>query len=309
MKNKKIIIGSRGSKLALLYAEKAKESILKNNPELNRDLLDIKIINTAGDINQTQRLSTIGGKGLFSKKIEEELLNKKIDIAVHALKDLPSLETKDLITDVYLERNDPREVLISKNNKNFYQLENKSIIGTSSFRREMQIKQLRKDLTTKLIRGNVDTRIRKLEKNDYDAIVLAFAGVAMLEKKEKITQIFSVKEVLPSVGQGIIAIQSRINDQEINSIIKKANHEKTYLCAIAEREMLKVLGGDCETAVAGLSIIKNEKIFLNCELFSIDGKKKFVFNIEGKKNEAKNIGYKAGLNLISQAGNTYKVNK
>jgi hydroxymethylbilane synthase len=208
-----------------------------------------------------------------------------------------------------LERNDPREVLISKNNKNFYQLENKSIIGTSSFRREMQIKQLRKDLTTKLIRGNVDTRIRKLEKNDYDAIVLAFAGVEMLEKKEKITQIFSVKEVLPSVGQGIIAIQSRINDQEINNIIKKANHEKTYLCAIAEREMLKVLGGDCETAVAGLSIIKNEKIFLNCELFSIDGKKKFVFNIEGKKNEAKNIGYKAGLNLISQAGNTYKVNK
>ena len=165
MKNKKIIIGSRGSKLALLYAEKAKKSILKNNPELNKDLLDIKIIKTTGDIYQTQRLSDIGGKGLFSKKIEEQLLNKNIDIAVHALKDLPSIETKNLIVDVYLKRADPREILISKNNINFYELENKSIIGTSSFRREAQIKQLRKDLIIKLIRGNVDTRIKKLEEN------------------------------------------------------------------------------------------------------------------------------------------------
>ena len=309
MKNKKIIIGSRGSKLALLYAEKAKKSILKNNPELNKDLLDIKIIKTTGDINQTQRLSDIGGKGLFSQKIEEQLLNKNIDIAVHALKDLPSIETKNLIVDVYLKRADPREILISKNNMNFYELENKSIIGTSSFRREAQIKQLRKDLIIKLIRGNVDTRIRKLEGNEYDAIILAFAGIKMLEKEEKISQIFSVKEILPSVGQGIIAIQSRINDKKINNIIKKVNHKETYLCALAEREMLKVLGGDCETAVAGLATVKNKTISLNCELFSNDGKKKFIFNIDGKKNEAKKIGHKAGLNLISQAGDSYKVNK
>ena len=309
MKNKKIIIGSRGSKLALLYAEKAKKSILKNNPELNKDLLDIKIIKTTGDIYQTQRLSDIGGKGLFSKKIEEQLLNKNIDIAVHALKDLPSIETKNLIVDVYLKRADPREILISKNNINFYELENKSTIGTSSFRREMQIKQLRKDLITKLIRGNVDTRIKKLEGNEYDAIILAFAGIKMLGKKEKISQIFSVKEILPSVGQGIIAIQSRINDKKINNIIKKVNHKETYLCALAEREMLKVLVGDCETAVAGLATVKNKKIILNCELFSIDGKKKFIFNINGKKNEAKKIGHEAGLNLISQAGNSYKINK
>jgi len=130
-----------------------------------------------------------------------------------------------------------------------------------------------------------------------------------LGKKEKISQIFSVKEILPSIGQGIIAIQSRANDKEINNIIKKANHDETYLIATTEREMLKVLGGDCETAVAGLATVKNKKIFLNCELFSIDGKKKFIFNIDGKKNEAKKIGHKAGLNLISQAGDSYKVNK
>ena len=183
MKNKKIIIGSRGSKLALLYAEKAKKSILKNNPELNKDLLDIKIIKTTGDINQTQRLSDIGGKGLFSKKIEDQLLNKNIDIAVHALKDLPSIETKNLIVDVYLKRADPREILISKNNINFYELENKSIIGTSSFRRTAQINFMRKDLVAKLIRGNVDTRIQKLENQDdfwkqpdwWDALELKLA--------------------------------------------------------------------------------------------------------------------------------------
>ena len=309
MKSKKIIIGSRSSKLALIYAEIAKNKIFEFKSDFRIENIDIKKITTKGDEVQNVRLSDIGGKGLFSKKIEEQLLNKNIDIAVHALKDLPSIETKNLIVDVYLKRADPREILISKNNINFYELENKSIIGTSSFRREAQIKQLRKDLIIKLIRGNVDTRIRKLEGNEYDAIILAFAGIKMLGKKEKISQIFSVKEILPSVGQGIIAIQSRINDKKINNIIKKVNHKETYLCALAEREMLKVLGGVCETAVAGLATVKNKKIFLNCELFSIDGKKKFTFNIDGKKNEAKKIGHKAGLNLISQAGDSYKVNK
>ena len=309
MKNKKIIIGSRGSKLALLYAEKVKEQIIKNNLELNKNLFEIKIIKTDGDINQKERLSEIGGKGLFSKKIEEELLKGNIDIAVHALKDLPSLETEGLVSDVYLKRNDPREILISKDNKSFQELENNSIIGTSSFRREAQIKQLRSDLKTKLIRGNVDTRIKKLENNEYQAIILAYAGIKMLGKEKKISQIFSINQILPSVGQGIISIQSRIEDEKINNITKKANDEETSLSAITEREMLRVLGGDCQTAVAGLATLKNNKIFMNCELFSIDGKQKFIFSIEGNKNEAKEIGYRAGSNLIVQAGNSYKINK
>ena len=306
---KKIIIGSRGSKLALLYAEKAKQSIIENNEELNEDSFKIKIIKTEGDINQTQRLSEIGGKGLFSKTIEKELLNKNIDIAVHALKDLPSIETEGLVAEVYLKRNDPREALISKDKKNILELEKNSIVGTSSFRREAQLKNLRNDLITKLIRGNVDTRIKKLEENKYQAIILALAGVKMLQKEEKISQIFSVNEILPSVGQGIISIQSRIDDKKINNIIKKANHEETSLCAIAEREMLKVLGGDCETAVAGFASIKDKKIYLNCELFSIDGMQKFTFNIVDSKYEAKHIGYKAGISLISQAGDSYKIKK
>ena len=309
MKNKKIIIGSRGSKLALLYAKRVKESILKNNHRLNSDLIEIKIIKTTGDINQTKRISEIGGKGLFSKQIEEELLEKKIDIATHALKDLPSIETKGLVTKVFLKRNDPREIIISKNGKNFYELKSKSIIGTSSFRRSAQIKKLRKDLTIKLIRGNIDTRIKKLEEGKYDAILLAIAGVKMLGYEKKISQIFSSAEILPSAGQGVIAIQSRENDNEINKIIKNSNDENTFLSVLAEREMLKVLGGDCDTAVAGLATIVNEKMFLNCELFSTDFSKKFICHIVGKKNEAKKIGNKAGKNLILQAGENYKIKK
>tara|TARA_B100000427_G_C15499118_1_gene591215 strand:+ start:1144 stop:2073 length:930 start_codon:yes stop_codon:yes gene_type:complete len=309
MENKKIIIGSRGSKLALIYAENAQKSIIKSNPGLNKNSFKVKIIKTKGDENQTQRLSEIGGKGLFSKQIETELLNKNIDIAVHALKDLPSVETKGLITDVYLQRNDPREVLISKNNINFNDLKNNSIIGTSSFRREAQIKKLRKDLITKLIRGNVDTRIKKLTENNYDAIVLAYAGVKALLKEDEISHVFSTEELLPSVGQGVIALQRRVDDNNINNIIIKANHKETHLCITAEREMLKVLEGDCQTAVAGYATIKKNNLFLKCELFSSDGKKNFTYSLEGNKNEAKEIGKKAGLNLISKAGDSYKVNK
>ena len=167
--NKKITIGSRGSKLALIYAKIAKEKIVQNT-FLNEEDVLIKEITTKGDQVHDVRLSEVGGKGLFSKNIENELWDKKIDIAVHALKDLPAIETKGLITDVFLERNDPREILITSDKKKLKELKSNSIIGTSSFRREFHIKNIRKDLNCKLIRGNVDTRIKKLNDGLYDAV-------------------------------------------------------------------------------------------------------------------------------------------
>jgi porphobilinogen deaminase len=180
MKSKKIIIGSRGSKLALIYAERAKKKILEVSSDFGIEEILIKKITTSGDLNQKDRLSDIGGKGLFSKQIENELIENKINIAVHALKDMPVKETDGLITNCFLERNDPREILISNEKKKLMDLNKNSVIGTSSYRREFQLKKLRKDLNYKLIRGNVDTRINKVKENLYDGIILSYAGIQSL---------------------------------------------------------------------------------------------------------------------------------
>ena len=272
----KIIIGSRGSKLALLYAEKAKKIILDKHADLN---IDVKIIKTSGDIHHSESLSEIGGKGLFSKQIEEELLNKKIDIAVHALKDLPSEETGGLETKIFLKRNDPRDVFISLDYNSIHDLRAHSVIGTSSFRRAAQLDLLRKDLNIKLIRGNVDTRIHKLEKKEFDAIVLSYAGIQILGFENRISKVFSVEEMLPCVGQGVIALQTRKNDEKILKLISKVNDQNTFNCVLAEREMLKTIEGDCDTAVGGLATINSNLITLKSELFSTDGKKNFQLKL------------------------------
>ena len=201
MKKEKIIIGSRGSKLALIYAQKVKNKILENS-QFHEDEIIIKEIITKGDQVQDKRLSEVGGKGLFSKNIEKELLEDNIDIAVHALKDMPAIETKGLLSNFFLKRNDPREILISRDGAKLEELEDQSIIGTSSFRREFQIKRLKENVSCKLIRGNVDTRLRKLKEGLYDAIVLSLAGIKSLELETEITQIFLTNEIIPSAGQG-----------------------------------------------------------------------------------------------------------
>jgi len=306
MKSKKIIIGSRGSKLALIYAEKAKEKILKVSKELNIESIEIKKITTAGDLNQKDRLSEIGGKGLFSNKIEKELLENKIDIAVHALKDMPSDETEGLITNCFLERNDPREVLISKNKIKFKDLNQNSIIGTSSFRREFQLKNKRSDLNYKLIRGNVDTRINKLNQNLYDAVILSYAGINSLNLDEHISEIFSIDEIIPSAGQGVIALQCKNDDEFIKNVLKKINDEKTFKSAQAERNVLKVLEGDCETAVGAISVINNENITLEGELFSLDGKERFYCKSSKDIKHAAELGIEIGENLKKQSKGNYK---
>ena len=301
MKSKKIIIGSRGSKLALIYAERARAKILKFCPEV-----EIKKITTTGDINQKDRLSEIGGKGLFSKQIENELLNEKIDIAVHALKDMPSDETEDLLINCFLERNDPREVLISHNNDLIKDLKPNSIVGTSSFRREFQLKKIRSDLNYKLIRGNVGTRIKKLNEKSYDAIILSYAGIQSLKLDKNISQIFSTREIIPSVGQGVVALQCRKNDSEIIKLLDKVNHKLTNICVIAERQFLKVLEGDCETAVGAIANLVGDQINLEAELFSIDGKQRFYHKASKNINYSSELGREVGEILKKESNNSYK---
>jgi len=303
--SKKIIIGSRGSKLALLYAQQAKDKIIENTNLGNDDIL-IKSITTKGDEVQDIRLSELGGKGLFSSNIEKELQLKNIDIAVHALKDMPANETEGLRTDSFLKRNDPREILITKNKKKLKDLDQKSIVGTSSYRREFQIKKIRQDLNCKLIRGNVDTRIRKLNEGMYDAIILSYAGIKFLKFENEISEIFSAEEIIPSAGQGVIALQCRENDDETISILNKINHEETHKRAHLERNILKVLDGDCETAIGAHSVVDGDKIIVEAELFSLDGKQRFYEKKVGNLNQFKELGKEVGILLKTKSNNSYK---
>ena len=408
MKKEKIIIGSRGSKLAIIYAKKAKDKIIQNTNLKDKDVI-IKEITTKGDQVKDVRLSEVGGKGLFSNNIEKELKENKIDIAVHALKDLPGLETDGLIVDTFLERNDPREILITINKKKLkelklnaiigtsslrreFQIKNirsdfncklirgnvdtridklkngsydgiilshagiealrlndqiseifsvgdlipsagqgiislqcreddneilsilkkikelksNAIIGTSSLRREFQIKNIRTDLNCKLIRGNVDTRIKKLKDGLYDAIILSYAGIEALKLNNQISEIFSVGDLIPSAGQGIISLQCRKDDNEIVSILKKINHNETHQRAEAERNVLKVLEGDCETAVGVHAVVEGNRIILEAELFSIDGTQRFYEKKSSEIENAKELGKEVGQILKLKSNNSYK---
>jgi len=302
MKREKIIIGSRGSKLAMIYAENVKAKLRE---VFSKDI-EIKKIVTTGDENQKDRLSNLGGKGLFSKKIENELLENKIDIAVHALKDMPSIETEGLETNYFLKRNSPNEILISNNKIKFNDLKSNSIVGTSSYRREYQLKNKRSDLDYELIRGNVDTRIKKMENGDYDAIILSKAGVDCLEINSKITEEFTTDELIPCAGQGIIAIQCRNSDLEIKQLLEKINNIHSRICANTEREVLKILEGDCDTAVGTFSYINGNNIVLSAELFSVDGKHRYFIKDTKEINLAKELGREVGEELKFQSKGSYK---
>ncbi len=302
MKRDKFIIGTRGSKLALIYTEKVTKFLKK----VSSTHIEIKQIVTSGDENQNDRLSNIGGKGLFSKKIETELINHKIDIAVHALKDMPTIETEGLITNFYLKRNSPNEIFISNNNIKFQDLKPNSTIGTSSYRREYQLKNIRSDLNYKLIRGNVDTRINKLENGDYDAILLSKAGIEALGLTNKITQEFDTEELIPCAGQGIIAIQCRENDREVINILEKINDNQSRVIANAERNVLKILEGDCDTAVGVYAKITKDIVNIKAELFSVDGKQRFYVDESENEKMINDLSIKIGEKLKSESKGSYK---
>ena len=302
MKRDKFIIGTRGSQLAQIYTEK----VINHLKKVSSTHIETKKIVTSGDENQKDRLSNIGGKGLFSKKIEIELINNNIDIAVHALKDMPSIETEGLITNFYLKRNSPNEIFISNGNINFQDLKPNSIIGTSSYRREYQLKSIRSDLDYKLIRGNVDTRIKKLENGDYDAILLSKAGIEALGLTNKITHEFNTEELIPCAGQGIIAIQCRENDQEIINILEKINDDQSRIIANAERKILKILEGDCDTAIGVYAKIDKDLVNIKAELFSVDGKQRFFVEESENKKMVKDLSIKIGEKLKSESKGSYK---
>ena len=304
---KKFIIGSRGSKLSLAYSNYVKSLLLKSNSQFDDNSIEIKIIKTSGDMFQNKKISEIGGKGVFCKQIEEELLVSKIDLAVHSLKDLPSKMTEGLCVNAVVKRNDPRDAFLSFSSESFKDLKPQSKIGTSSYRRHAQLNLLRSDLEIIAMRGNIDTRITKLKNKEYDAIVLSLAGIQMLNLIGQVKEVFTTKQMLPAIGQGAIALQCKKDDQKTLNILKTINDKETYYCIQAERALLEAIGGDCDTAIGGLAKLLNGKIILKSELFSNDGKKKFEFQSSGSFSEAKEIGYKVGKELLKQAGSDFTI--
>jgi hydroxymethylbilane synthase len=302
---KKITIGARGSKLSLAYAAKVKELILELKTKLSTDKIEIQSIKTSGDIFHDKKLSEIGGKNLFCKEIEESLLNKKIDIAVHSLKDMASEEIPSLHIGAYIKRNDPRDVFISFNHLNPKEIKN-GVMGSSSRRRDLQLKLINKNISVKNIRGNIDTRIQKLKEGLYDGIVLALAGIKTLNLEENIKYIFSTEEMIPAIGQGIIAVQCRKEDIDIIKLLKRINNEESNQCAIAERSLLRTLSGDCDTAVGGIATIQNNELILSAQLFSDKGDQNFIYKIKGKREDGLIIGKIAGTELLKKAGNSFK---
>ena len=301
--NNKIIIGSRGSKLSLAYANKVRD-LISNIESTKNKKITIEIIKTSGDIFQDKKISEIGGKNLFCKEIEDKLVRTEIDIAVHSLKDMDSIETKGLVIQAYIERNDPRESFVSKKFEKLSDLDHGKV-GSSSRRRELQLKLINKNITVKNIRGNVDTRIKKVETGEFDGAILALAGLKTLNLEKYVKEIFSVKDFIPTAGQGIIAVQCRENDEYMKKILKKINHVETEVCALAERSFLKTLGGDCDTAVGCSAILKKNNIELNAQLFSDDGQKVFDVMKLGKFNEPEIIGRLAGEEILKKSGNSF----
>jgi len=299
---KKIIIGARGSKLSLAYVSKVKSLILESSKNVD---IHIKTIKTSGDIHQDIKLSEIGGKNLFCKEVEENLIKNNIDIAVHSLKDMESAEHRDLMIAAFIKRNDPRDVLVSNKIKKLSELNN-IVIGSSSKRRELQLKKINKNISVVNLRGNIDTRIQKVEENKLDAIILAAAGLKSLNLENKISLTFETNEMLSAVGQGIIAVQCRKGDKLISDMVTKINDKETSLCATAERKMLQTIGGDCETAVGGLAEIHNNNLKLKAQLFADLGDESFECELAGRDVDAAYIGKTVGEKLLSLAGEKFK---
>ena len=302
--DKKIIIGTRGSKLSLAYAGRVKNLLVGLDQSL-KNQIEIKIIKTTGDLNVDKKISELGGKNYFCKEIEDHLQNKKIDVAVHSLKDMETFANKNLVVAAYLKRNDPRDVLVMKDKTSISSSGN-CFIGSSSKRRELQMKLVFKNFVTKQIRGNIDTRIEKVNEGKFDGVMLAAAGLKTLNLESYISRYFSINEIIPAAGQGVIAVQCRSDEKEIKKTLSKISDDDTKICASCEKELLKTIRGDCHTAVGAYAEIKSNKLRLIAKLFSDDEKRYFYSEASGAASEYNEIGKKVGLELLEKSGDSYK---
>jgi len=294
--NKKIRIGTRGSQLALWQANWVKGKLSEWNPVIEVEIHKIK---TTGDKILDVPLAKVGGKGLFVKEIEEALLDKKIDIAVHSMKDVPTDLPEGLCISAITEREDPRDALISKDGLKLKELKKGAKIGTSSLRRQVQLLNFRNDFEINQLRGNLNTRMKKLSAGDFDAIMLAAAGVKRMGWEDKITEYLPYDIFLPAIGQGALGIEIRESDKDIEKIIERFNHRETSLCVRAERAFLKRLAGGCQVPIAAFGTINGDSIRLEGLVGSIDGKILYRDSEEDKENNVEELGVRLAEKLLN----------
>lgn len=292
---KKIVIGTRGSKLALWQANWVKGELEKKHPELEVSLEKIK---TTGDKILDVPLAKVGGKGLFVKEIEEALLEGRAHLAVHSMKDVPTIFPKGLHLRCITKREDPRDAVFSRNNVKLLDLPKGSKIGTSSLRRQSQILHLRPDFEILHLRGNLDTRMRKLEDGHFDAIILAGAGVKRLGWESKITELLSPEVSLPAIGQGALGIETRTDDEYINNLVAFFDHPETSYAVRAERALLKRLEGGCQVPIAAYGQLSGDTLNLTGLVASPDGKIFVRDAISGHKDKAEPLGVELAEKLL-----------
>jgi hydroxymethylbilane synthase len=289
-------IGTRGSKLALVQSEWVKKEVKSRNPELRVELIKIK---TKGDKILDAPLSKVGGKGLFVKEIEEALLKREVDLAVHSMKDVPAELQKGLKLSVYPKREDPRDALVSRHFKGVKDLPHGAAVGTSSLRRSAQLLHMRPDLHIVPLRGNVDTRLRKLDSGELQAIVLAAAGLNRLGLSDRITALLATDSVLPAIGQGVLGLEVREEDQKTQRLIFFLNHLETELAARAERAFLKELEGGCQVPVAGHARVEKDRLVLEGMVAALDGSVILKRKLSGEKDRPEDLGIALARQLIT----------
>ncbi len=293
----RFVIGSRGSKLALRQAELVRTQLSQLNPTLE---FAIEIVTTTGDAS-TQPLSVIGGKGVFTKELEDALLDNRIDIAVHSLKDLPTLLPQKLVLASISKREDPRDALILRRDLVSIGLEGLkegAVVGTSSPRRVAQLRHSRPDLEITELRGNVDTRLRKLDEGQYDVLILAAAGLHRLGLAERISIRLETSTMLPAVGQGALGIETRAKDSATLNAVRGLNDESTEHACLAERAMLRALGGGCLLPIAAHAVVRAAELRVDGLVAAADGSEIIRDSIVGVSSEAERLGAELGARLL-----------
>ena len=300
---KKLVIGTRSSGLALAQTNIFIDKLLTTYPDMTQDSIEIRQIKTTGDQNQTIRLDQLGGKGLFAKEIESEIIRETIDIGIHSMKDMPADENDNLSIACWLERHDHRDALLTNNSaKSFQDLTKNSLIGTSSIRRRSQIMNLRKDLNIKSLRGNVNTRIEKLKNNEFDAIILSVAGLKRLSLDHLISFIFSNDQVLPAACQGAIGVQIKSSNTDLKNFLKPLNHSLTESICKIERDVLRTIKANCNSPIGVFANQVDESIHLKCEIFDHFGKKIFSGHRIESNSQSMSLGKEMGNDILVKLG-------